>query len=169
MDEFDALLREVTAGGTGFGHRQHVQLTWLAVREYGTSGAIPLVSQGIRRTAAYHGVPQKYNATISQAWVELVGFHVRENPNLEFDAFVAHHSALLDKRLLLRFYNPSTLAAPAARTGWVEPDRAPFPWQARPGTRSWPRQWFRHLAGRQRGGGGRWVRRGRGRTRPGRR
>ena len=36
MDDFDTMFAEVTAGGQGFGHRQHVQLTWLAVRGYGT-------------------------------------------------------------------------------------------------------------------------------------
>ena len=42
--------------------------------------------------------------------------------------FAADNPLLLDKRLLTRFYRPATLAAPAARTGWVQPDRAPFPW-----------------------------------------
>lgn len=36
---------------------------------------------------------------------------------------------MLDKRLLGRFYRSATLAGPAARTGWVEPGLAPFPWQ----------------------------------------
>jgi hypothetical protein len=129
-DPFDAIFAGVTAGGAGFGHRQHVQLTWLAVQRYGTRDATSLVSEGIRRTATYLGAPQKYHATVSRAWVELVGFHVGEDPGQDFDAFVGHHTALLDKRLLTRFYRSSTLAAPAARTGWVEPDLAPFPWQA---------------------------------------
>ncbi|MCX4683165.1 hypothetical protein OG401_02370 [Kitasatospora purpeofusca] len=38
------------------------------------------------------------------------------------------HRALLDKRLLTRFYRPATLADPRAKAGWVEPDLAPFPW-----------------------------------------
>src|SRR5437764_9037702 len=130
MDDFDTMFAEVTAGGQGFGHRQHVQLTWLAVQRCGTAAAIPLVSEGIRRTAAYHGAPQKYHATVSRAWVQLVGYHVGEDAELDFDAFVGHHTALLDKRLLTRFYRSSTLAAPQARTGWVQPDLAPFPWQA---------------------------------------
>ena len=112
-----------------FGHRQHVQLTWLAVRRCGMPKAISLVSDGIQRTARYAGAPQKYHATVSRAWVELVAYHVNERPEPDFDAFVEHHSALLDKRLLSRFYRSATLAAPSARDGWVEPDLAPFPWQ----------------------------------------
>jgi hypothetical protein len=126
---FVELMREVMTGADRFGHRQHVHLTWLAVCRYGTAAAIGLVSEGIQATARYHGVPQKYNATVSRAWVELVGHHATVVNAPDFDTFADLNSALLDKRLLTRFYRPATLAGPAARAGWVEPDLASFPWQ----------------------------------------
>ena len=137
-DAFQALMREVMADADRFGHRQHIRLTWLAVLRFGIAAAVDLVSDGIRSTARYAGVPQKYNATVSRAWVELVGHHALETDpqdtgrqdtgRQDFDAFADHHAALLDKRLLTRFYRPATLAGAQARTGWVEPDLAPFPW-----------------------------------------
>jgi hypothetical protein len=108
--------------------------------------AIGLVSDGIRRTARYAGAPQKYHETISRAWVELIAHHATAGhataghataghataqpagADADFAAFAAGNPLLLDKRLLTRFYRPATLASPAARAGWVEPDRAPFPW-----------------------------------------
>jgi hypothetical protein len=45
-----------------------------------------------------------------------------------FAAFAASHPALLDKRLLSRHYSARVLASAAARSGWVEPDLAAFPW-----------------------------------------
>jgi len=144
---FEELMAEVMAGAERFGHREHIHLTWLAVRQYGVPAAVDLVSDGIRRTARYAGAPQKYHATVSRAWVELVGHHAAERPTgnpgrddglghgpgvdlgEDFTAFAEHHRALFDKRLLTRFYRPSTLAAAQARTGWVEPDLAPFPWK----------------------------------------
>jgi len=126
---FETLMAEVMTTAPRFGHRQHVHLTWLAVRSSGTPNAIALVSEGIQRTARYAGAPQKYHATVSRAWVELVGHHVDAHPGADFDAFVELNSALLDKRLLTRFYRPATLAAAPAKDGWVEPDLAPFPWQ----------------------------------------
>jgi hypothetical protein len=130
VSPFQELMRTVMAGADRFGHRQHVHLTWLAVRRYGTAAAIGIVSDGIRATARYHGAPQKYNATVSRAWVELVGHHAAQvNAAPDFDAFADRHAALLDKRLLIRFYRPATLASPAARAAWVEPDLAPFPWK----------------------------------------
>ena len=111
-----------------FGHREHVHLTWRTVRRYGLPAAIDVVSDEIRSTARYAGVPQKYNATVSRAWVELVAHHVAEaGPDEDFDAFLDRNPALLDKRLLLRFYRSATLAQPRARTGWVEPDLRPLP------------------------------------------
>jgi hypothetical protein len=104
-------------------------LTWLAVRRFGVPAAVGLVSDGIQRTARYAGAPCKYHPTVSRAWVELVGYHTAERRDDDFAAFAGHHPALLDKRLLTRFYRSATLAGPRARTGWVEPDLTPFPWQ----------------------------------------
>jgi hypothetical protein len=115
-----------------FGHHQHVQLTWLAVRHHGVEKAVDLVSRGIRQTATYAGRPQKYHATVSRAWVELVAHHVDELPDADFPEYLAHNPALLDKRLLTRFYSSRTLASVPARTGWVEPDVAAFPWVSSP-------------------------------------
>ena len=114
-------------GDTGrFGHRQHVHVTWLAVRRYGTAAAVELISDGIRRTARYAGAPQKYHATVSRAWVELVACHTEPGEE-DFDAFLARYPDLLDKRLLTHFYRSTTLASVAARSGWVEPDLRPIP------------------------------------------
>ncbi|MFJ6835494.1 hypothetical protein [Streptomyces sp. NPDC091209] len=126
---FAELMGEVMAAAERFGHRQHIHLTWLAVRRFGTAEAVDLVSDGIQRTARYAGAPQKYNATVSRAWVELVGHHAEESDATDFNTFASRQPVLLHKKLLTRFYRPATLAGAAARTGWVEPDLEPFPWR----------------------------------------
>lgn len=141
---FQELMAQVMAHSNRFGHRQHVELTWLAVRRYGTAEAVTVVSDGIRRTATYAGRPRKYHATVSRAWVELVGHHTAASTvtsratstATDFDTFADQHAVLLDKRLLSRFYRSSTLAGERARTTWVEPDLAPFPWTRTPRTRT---------------------------------
>ncbi|WCN78622.1 hypothetical protein [Micromonospora sp. LH3U1] len=124
---FDELMAEVNAANERFDHRAHLHLTWLAVRAAGMPAAIGLVSDGIQRTARYAGMPQKYHATVSRAWVELVAHHIADRATGDFTVFIDRHPALLDKRLLTRFYSSATLASTQARTGWVEPDLAPFP------------------------------------------
>ena len=123
---FDELFAEVTGPAGRFGHREHLHVTWLAVRRLGTAAAVEVISDGIRRTAAYAGAPQKYHATVSRAWVELVACHTAAGED-DFDAFLTRCPDLLDKRLLTRFYRSTTLASVAARSGWVEPDLRPIP------------------------------------------
>ncbi|TQF07816.1 hypothetical protein E6W39_37190 [Kitasatospora acidiphila] len=117
-------MREVMADAERFGHRQHVHLTWLAIRRYGVAAATELVGDGIRRTAAAAGAPQKFHVTMTRAWAELVGRRVRDEA--DFETFAARNPELLDKTLLDRSYRPETLTGDAARTGWVEPDLAPL-------------------------------------------
>src|SRR5436309_15098357 len=87
---FDALMAEVMAGAARFGHREHVHLTWLAVRRCGVPEAIVMVSDGIQRTARYAGAPHQYHATSSRAWVALGGYHVPESGHSAFAAFAGH-------------------------------------------------------------------------------
>jgi hypothetical protein len=62
--------------------------------------------------------------------VEIVAHHMAAAPPIaDFADFAARHPALLDKRLLTRHYSSRVLASPTARTGWTEPDLAPFPWR----------------------------------------
>jgi hypothetical protein len=129
--ELAAILPGITGPGGQFRHREHINLAFLAVRRYGMPAAIGVICTWIRQIAAYERAPQKYHHTVSQAWVELVAHHVAADPGCtDFEAFASRNPALLDKRLLGRHYQSSTLAAQQARHDWVEPDLLPFPWSA---------------------------------------
>ena len=130
--ELAAILPGITGPGGQFRHRQHINLAFYAVRQYGMPDAVGAICGWIRQIAAYERAPQKYHHTVSRAWVELVAHHVAADPDCaDFGAFADRHPALLDKSLLARHYQSSTLAAGPARRGWVEPDLLPFPWRAR--------------------------------------
>lgn len=119
-------------GGGGFGHREHVHLAFLAVRRYGTAEAAERIGGWLRHLTVYAGAPQKYNATVTRAWTELVGHHVADDQAgvaMGFGGFAARHPRLLDKRLLMGHYSSSVLASAGARAAWVEPDLVPFPWR----------------------------------------
>ena len=81
----------------------------------------------IRHIAAYQRAPQKFHATVTRAWVEIVAHHMAAAPPADdFTTFAARYPALLDKRLLTKHYSSRALASPAAKTGWLEPDLAAF-------------------------------------------
>jgi hypothetical protein len=126
--ELTAILAEIVPPGGAFGHREHVHLAYLAVQRYGPDKAADAVAGWIHQLAAYHGAPQKFHATVTRAWVEIVAHHMAAPQATDFATFAGQHPALLDKRLLTRHYSSRVLASPAAKTGWAEPDLAPFPW-----------------------------------------
>jgi hypothetical protein len=127
--ELVTILDDIVGPDGAFRHRQHVNLTFLAVRRHGMPTAVDKVCQWIQQIASYERHPQKYHHTVSRAWVELTAYHVAADPACDqFDRFVERHPALLDKRLLTRHYRSTTLASPKARRGWTEPDLVPFPW-----------------------------------------
>jgi hypothetical protein len=130
--ELARMLSKIAPSGGRFGHCQHIHLAFLTAREHGTTAAVEKISAWIKKLAAYQNAPQKYNATMTRAWTEIVGHHVDTDRSAgqtgDFADFASRHPALLDKRLLSRHYSAAVLAHPAARTGWLEPDLAPFPW-----------------------------------------
>jgi len=123
-----AALAEVGGPGTGFGHRQHVHLAFIAARRYGPDRAPEVLCDWIGQLARQSGRPTKYHATMTIAWARVVAHHVAADPSAgEFGAFADRHPALLDKGLLGRHYTASALRSDAARAGWVPPDLAALP------------------------------------------
>jgi hypothetical protein len=128
--ELAAILAEITPGGGRFGHREHIHLAYIAVQRHGPGQAGAVVARWLRHLTAYHRAPQKFHATVTQAWVEIVAHHMAAGPPAtDFAAFADTYPLLLDKKLLTRHYSSRALASPAARTGWLEPDLASFPWR----------------------------------------
>lgn len=127
-DELAAIMAEITDSGQRFGHRQHIQLAFIAGRRHGAAVISDLMREWIRQIAAAHGAPHKYHETMTVAWARLVAHHVAADPDVtDFDDFADRYPALLDKTLLARHYTPSVLGSVAARTAWVAPDLMPFP------------------------------------------
>ena len=129
--ELAAILPDVVGPGGSFGHRQHVNLAFLAVRRYGMPAAVQKVCAWIRHLTAHDGAPPKYHHTVTRAWVELVAHHIATDPDCDhFDTFAERHPTLMNQHLLTRHYRSTTLATNQARHSWTQPDLTPFPWPA---------------------------------------
>ena len=133
--ELAAILADIVPPGGAFRHREHIHLAYIAVQRYGPDKAAGAVAGWIRHLAAYQRAPQKFHATVTRAWVEIVAHHMAAVPAApaaparpDFAAFAERYPPLFDKRLLTRHYTSRVLASPAAKAGWAEPDLAPFPW-----------------------------------------
>jgi hypothetical protein len=109
-----------------FDHRQHVKFAWTALCEHPVGEAEDLVADEISRFAAVHA-PGKYHDTLTRFWVRLVAHTRSVDGGDDFDAHMSRFPVLADRRAPWRHYAESTLAAPAARNGFVEPDLRPMP------------------------------------------
>jgi hypothetical protein len=126
--EFLRRFEQAEFGCHEFGHRQHLRMAWLYTRLYGPAEAEERAARGIRHLVHQHGGAQKYNDTLTRAWVRTVAYHVAQEPALgDFATFVARFPALTTGDLMLRHYSAAVPWSDEARAGWVEPDSAPLP------------------------------------------
>jgi hypothetical protein len=128
MDTDDRqVLHEILARGEGFGHRQHVELTWRYVEMRGPAGAADAVAAAIRELAAANGQPAKYHETMTRSWARCVAVHAERWPAPTAPEFIDRNPELLDPALLSHFYSSALLGSDAARARWVAPDLRDLP------------------------------------------
>ncbi|HET7414097.1 MAG TPA: hypothetical protein VFI97_00165, partial [Arthrobacter sp.] len=114
-------------GGT-FGHREHLRLAWLLLDDTGCpSRAEEEVSRIIERIAITHRKPQRYNRTLTDAWVKIVAHCRNAAGGASFEELLMQHPWLFDKRIITRHYTSRRLASTQARRTWVAPDLRPLP------------------------------------------
>jgi hypothetical protein len=121
------ILRSILDTRGGFGHQQHLELTWRYLQLYEPDEAQRAVARAIRQVASAHGAPDKYHETITRCWVHLVALHRAQSDAESFDDFIAENRGLLDRHLLAAHYSPELISSARARTRWTEPDRRDLP------------------------------------------
>ena len=129
--EADAeFLRAFDAGalpGDAFGHREHLRLAWILIERDGPDLAAPEIERRLRHLAAAHGMPERYNSTLTLFWVRLVAHVACGTPSPTFAEFAESEPWLLDTGLARRHYSNELLSSARARTRWVEPDLIALP------------------------------------------
>jgi hypothetical protein len=112
--EFLTRFHALTLAPSDFGHAGHLRLAALNLQTHGIDAAVARTCAGIRAYATHLGAPGKFHWTVTEALVRLMA---AAGGALDGDARV----------LLARHYSPALLASPAARSGFVAPDRVPLP------------------------------------------
>lgn len=110
-------------------HAAHVRLAWLYLGRLPPADALERMRAGIRRYNAAVGTPpDAYHDTVTVAFARLI-HAAGPDPAEGFAAFARRNPGLFDRAdpVLLRYYSPDRLSSPAARAGFVEPDRRPLP------------------------------------------
>ena len=123
LDAFDSGHPE---GGV-FGHREHLRLAWILICRHGLDAATPEIERRLRDVAAAHGMPERYNRTLTLFWVRLVAHVSERRPAAAFAEFLDAEPWLLDPGLARRHYSSELLSSGEARAAWVDPDLIAMP------------------------------------------
>lgn len=115
-----------------FGHVAHLRAGYLCLLKFGSGGALKAMRAGLREMlmrAVEQGYdpPVGYHETITVFWLRVIAARVRPDEARDSAAFFADHPELFDKHLIAKHYSIQRLMSDAARTRFIEPDRAPLP------------------------------------------
>ena len=107
---------------SSFGHAEHVRVAFELLEKYDFIDAAAIYAKGIRTIATAAGAPQKFNLTITYAFMSLIAERMAQAPVAGFDAFVEANPDLMSKNVLTRWYPSERLQTEAARTIFLLPE-----------------------------------------------
>jgi hypothetical protein len=108
-----------------FSHRDHVGIAFAALDRYGFFDGLAMVAEGLRGLARKAGAEDKFNATVTLAFVSLIAERMLAAEYPDAEAFLRDNPDLLRRDLLSRWYSRERLASPVARATALLPDRCP--------------------------------------------
>jgi hypothetical protein len=107
-----------------FGHMDHIGVAYEMLRAYEFLEASAKYSECINTIATRAGASQKFNTTITLAFLSLIAERAKATPNDTFDDFIAKNPDLLSSDVLSKWYSPERLDSDLARTVFLMPDVA---------------------------------------------
>ena len=107
-----------------FGHAQHVEAAYALLRHKPFLEAAVAYIRGLKKLATDAGAPMKFNMTITLAYLGLIAERIEADQNTHWGKFISSNADLLDKKLLLRWYEPEVLCSDAARRSFMMPGAA---------------------------------------------
>jgi hypothetical protein len=107
------------------GHRQHVQIAWVYLRQASFEEAALRFCTNLRRYAEAIGKGGLYHATITWAYLVLVNERIHAEPSGDFGAFAERNPDLFDHKTgaLAARYDKAVLDSPLARSIFLLPER----------------------------------------------
>lgn len=120
LDEFEQL--EIDPHD--FHHVDHVRVAYEILNKYDFVDACARYANTIRAMAENVGAAEKFNATITFAFMSLIAERKRRSDSSDVESFLASNSDLLDKDVLKSWYSNERLTSSTARRQFVLPDRA---------------------------------------------
>jgi hypothetical protein len=124
----DEIIHQFEAGRVSpesFHHADHVRLAFAYLRQYPALTALDRFSNALRQFAASLGKADRYNETITYAYLFLIREKMAQSPEMEWEEFARQNPDLLVGKygILNRYYEQETLKSDFARKVFVFPDK----------------------------------------------
>ncbi|MGI9482830.1 MAG: hypothetical protein ACR2OR_10795 [Hyphomicrobiales bacterium] len=107
-----------------FGHLDHIGVAYEMLRRYDFLTATVRYSECINTIATRAGAGQKFNTTITLAFLSLIAERMQTGGHKSFDEFMAQNQDLLSSNLLAKWYSPERMLSDLARSVFLMPDAA---------------------------------------------
>ncbi len=109
-----------------FDHRAHLRVAWSYLRALPLEQAIARYVDGLKRLTTRFGVPHKFHATMTWAYLIVVHDAMQDATlaHASFDELVERRPELLDRHIVLEHYAPGELDRAEARARFVLPRRS---------------------------------------------
>ncbi len=120
LTQFEAL--EVNAAE--FGHRQHIQVAFEMLHKYSYIEACAKYSNAINTIATNAGASDKFNVTITFAFLSLIAERIHGTSWSSFEEFLSRNEDLLSRDALGKWYSNEELQSDFARTHFLLPSKA---------------------------------------------
>lgn len=120
LEQFEACEVDPSA----FGHREHIKVAYEMLNSCGFIDATAKYARAIQTIATNAGAPEKFNVTITLAFLSLIAERLHATKSSNFDEFLKTNEDLLSKAVLDRWYSAEQLNSEFARTHYLLPDRA---------------------------------------------
>ena len=119
LSHFESL--EITPGD--FHHHDHVYVAFGMLEKYDFVTASATYANTIRAMAESVGVPEKFNATITFAFISLIAERRARMKGAGLREFLEQNPDLLNAGVLSEWYSEERLTSPTARQQFLMPDR----------------------------------------------
>jgi hypothetical protein len=107
---------------TAFRHADHVRIAYEMLKAHDFIEASARYAANIRHLAARAGAPDKYNVTITFAFMSLIAERMETTDHVDYKSFIAANSELTSKDVLQKWYSPARLLSDRARRVFLLPD-----------------------------------------------
>lgn len=109
---------------SSFRHNDHVAVAYEMLKDGDFAEAAFRYAANIKAIAAKAGAPEKFNATITFAFMSLIAERMETTAHEDYESFIAANPDLTSKDVLQKWYSPQRLQSASARRMFLLPDVA---------------------------------------------